>query len=165
MASPTISAAITQLNLYGYPLIIVLENIGDILIIIIFSRQRLNACSTYVLSLATVNDIYLTFNCLSRIFPYPFTDMTLSAFVYCKMRYYISGTFGQVAKTMIVLAAVDRYMITNIRVSFRVFSTPRGAKYLIFFSFIFWLIAGVHIPIMWFITTYHISCIQLFNLS
>ncbi len=39
-------------------------------------------------------------------------------------------------------------MIASTRTHFRAFNTPKRAKYLIFLSFIFWLIAGCHIPIM-----------------
>jgi hypothetical protein len=49
---------------------------------------------------------------------------------------------------VILLVCIDRYMITSTRANFRAFSTVKRAKYLVVFSFIFWLIASCHIPIM-----------------
>ena len=49
---------------------------------------------------------------------------------------------------MLVLACIDRFLITSDRASFRAFSTPKRAKYLIFFSIIFWSLFVIHIPIM-----------------
>jgi hypothetical protein len=68
--------------------------------------------------------------------------------VYCKIRRYLSGSLGGTAKTVIVLACIDRYIITSNHANFRAFSTPKRAKYLVLFSFLFWLIASCHIPIM-----------------
>jgi hypothetical protein len=49
---------------------------------------------------------------------------------------------------MLVLACIDRYLITSDRASFRAFSTLKRAKYFIFFTYIFWLTAASHILIM-----------------
>jgi len=148
MSLTSLTTIQNSLNYYGYPLILTLGNIGNLFIFIIFSRQQHNACSFYVLSLAIVNNIYLTFNCLTRMLSYSFISSSLAAFAYCKIRYYISGTFGQVAKTIIVLACIDRYMMTHIYINFRACSTLKRAKIMVFISFIFWLIAGCHIPIL-----------------
>jgi hypothetical protein len=53
-----------------------------------------------------------------------------------------------VAKTMLVLACIDRFLITNDRAILRALSTPKKAKYLICFSIIFWFLISIHIPIM-----------------
>ncbi len=58
------------------------------------------------------------------------------------------NVLGQTTKTMLPLACVDRYMITNSRARIRAFSTPKRAKYIIIISCIFWLIALCHTPIM-----------------
>ncbi|CAF0925611.1 unnamed protein product [Rotaria sp. Silwood1] len=142
---PTIQ---NQLNLYGYPICLVLGNIGNIFIIIIFGQQRVNACSTYLISSAIANSCYLTFNSFVQIFPFYYNDESLRAFILCKIRFYISNVLGQIAKTMIVLACIDRFMCTSSRVKFRAFSQPKRAKWLIFLSIIFWPIFASHISIM-----------------
>ena len=49
---------------------------------------------------------------------------------------------------MLLLACIDRYMITSNQAHRRALSTPKRAKYLILFSYIFWLIVACHVPIM-----------------
>jgi len=44
---------------------------------------------------------------------------------------------GQLPKTMLVLACIDRFLMTSERASFRAFSTPKRAKYIIFFFVFF----------------------------
>jgi hypothetical protein len=48
---------------------------------------------------------------------------------------------------MLILACIDRFLITSTRASFRAFSTPKRAKYIIFFSIIFWALFTIHSPI------------------
>jgi hypothetical protein len=148
MSSTILDTIQTQLNLYGYSLFMILGNAGNAFIVIIFYRQRQNACSIYLLSSAIVNILYLTIDGFSGIFPVNYGDETPLAFVLCKMYPYISAVLGQVAKTMLVLACIDRFLITNDRATFRAFSTPKRAKYLIFFSVIFWSLLSIHFPIM-----------------
>ena len=70
MSSSTLTTIQNQLNLYGYSIFMILGNIGNVFIVIIFSRQRQNACSIYLISSAVVNIVYLTFNGIVSIFPF-----------------------------------------------------------------------------------------------
>jgi hypothetical protein len=148
MSSTILATAQSQLILYGYSLFMIFGNIGNAFIVIIFSRQRQNACSIYLLSSAIVNILYLTFNGFIQIFPVKYIDETPTTLALCKTYTYLTSIIGQVAKTLIVLACIDRYLITSDRATRRAFSTPKRAKYLIFFFVIFWSLMGVHIPIM-----------------
>jgi hypothetical protein len=49
---------------------------------------------------------------------------------------------------LLILACIDRFLITSNRARFRAFSTPKRAKYLIFFSCIFWSLFLIPIPII-----------------
>jgi hypothetical protein len=80
------------------------------------------------------------------MFYYP--DRTILVIIFCKLYKYILYIVGQEAKTMITLACIDRFLITSNRVSFRAFSTPKRAKYLILYSLIFWSLSAIHVPIM-----------------
>jgi hypothetical protein len=148
MSSISLTTIQTQLNLYGFSLFMILGNAGNAFIVILFSKQRQNACSIYLLSAAIVNILYLTFNGFTTIFPVNYGDETLLAFGLCKITPYIIGFLGQISKTMLVLACIDRFLITSDRAGFRAFSTPKRAKYLIFFSALFWPLLAIHIPIM-----------------
>jgi len=76
----SLSAVITiqnYLNLYGYSLVMNLDNIGNIFNKILFNRQCHNVCSIYTLNLAIINDLYITFNSLPRIIPYDLGNKTI----------------------------------------------------------------------------------------
>jgi hypothetical protein len=148
MSSTSLTTIQTQLNLYGFSLFMILGNAGNAFIVILFSKQRQNACSIYLLSAAIVNILYLTFNGFTTIFPVNFGDETPLAYVLCKITPYIIGFLGQISKTMLVLACIDRFLITSDRAGFRAFSTTKRAKYLIFFSALFWPLLAIHVPIM-----------------
>jgi hypothetical protein len=102
----------------------------------------------YLISSAVTNSVYLTFDGFFQIFPIYYGDGTIRAIDLCKIHAYIPNALGQIAKTMLVLASIDRFLITSDRASFRAFSTPKRAKYLIVFSFSFWFLFVIHVPIM-----------------
>ncbi|CAF1407593.1 unnamed protein product [Adineta steineri] len=99
----------------------ILGDIGNIFIVIIFLQHKQNACAIYLISAAILNSIYITFNRFVQYFPFYYSDETLRAFVLCKIRLYLPSIIGQLAKTMIVFACIDRFMITNNRVIVRAF--------------------------------------------
>jgi hypothetical protein len=148
MSSSILTTIQTQVNLYGYSISMILGNIGNVFIVILFNRQQKSACSIYLISGAIVNNIYLLFLGFVELFPLTYNNGTVFAFALCKLRSYIPTVVGQVAKSMIVLACIDRYMITSDRATFRAFSTPKRAKYFVFFSIIVWSLLAIFIPIM-----------------
>jgi hypothetical protein len=149
MSSSTLTTIQTQLNLYGYSISMIFGTIGNVFIVILFSQQQRSACSIYLISSAIVNNFYLLFLGFTQLFPFNYTNETTFAFIFCKFRTYIINILGEVARIMIVLACIDRYLMTNDRVAFRAFSTPKRAKYLVFFSTILWCLLTIHIPIMY----------------
>jgi hypothetical protein len=148
MSSPTLTTIQTRLNLYGYPILMILGIIGNVFIVLIFSRQHRNPCAIYLMSSAIVNSVYIICFALVQIFPYYYGNETMLDLVVCKLYGYILNDLGQIARTIIVLACLDRFIITNERATFRAFSTPKRAKWLILLSILFWLIFIIFIPIM-----------------
>ena len=69
MSSSVLPTIQVQLNRYGYSIFMVLGNIGNTFIAIIFSQQRQNACSIYLLTSAIVNMVYQTVYGFLAIFP------------------------------------------------------------------------------------------------
>jgi len=147
MSSSTLAAIQTQLNFYAYPVFMTLGSIGNILIVVLFRQQSQSACSIYLITSAIMNILYLLFTGFFETFV-TYGDRTIREIMLCKISTYITGVIGQVTKTMLVFACIDRYLITSTQVNLRAISTPKRAKYLIFFAIIFWLIAGIHAPIM-----------------
>ncbi len=135
ISSSTLTTIQTQLIFYGYSASMVLGSIGNVFILIIFSRHRQNACPIYLMTSAIINILYLLASGFFETFPFH-DDRTIGAIILCKFSGYIPGVIAQVTKTMLVLACIDRYLITNNQARFRAFSTPKRAKYLIVFSII-----------------------------
>jgi hypothetical protein len=134
----------------------ILGNIGNIFIVIIFSQQRQSACAIYLICAAVMNTVYLTFDGIASIFILYYPDRTTSVILFCKIYKYILYAVGQVPKTLLTLACIDRFLITSRRASFRAFSTPKRAKYFIFFSCIFWSLFTIPVPVM--ITSVYGQC-------
>jgi len=126
----------------------ILGNIGNLFIAIIFTRYRQNACALYLISSAVVYSICLTFEGIIGIVILYYSNRTTHTITFCKIYSYIINVIGQVPKTMIILACIDRFLITSTRANFRAFSTPKRAKYIIFFSTIFWTLFCIPAPIM-----------------
>ena len=147
MSVSTLTSIQTYMNSYGYPAVIVLGTIGNIFTLIFFSRQRNSPCSLYLMHSAISNLLYLLQGGFTQIFPITYYDQTLGMLLFCKFNIYMQNFLGQVAKTTLILACIDRYMITSDKARFRAFSTPKRAKYAIILTYIFWLIAASHVLI------------------
>jgi hypothetical protein len=133
MSSATLATIQTELTRYGYPILMILGTIGNIFILMLFKRQRQNPCAVYLMSSAIVNSLYLLSFGFVQIFPFYYGGGTIFASLFCKIYVYIINVFGQIARTMVAFACVDRFMITNERANFRAFSTLKRAKWFIFF--------------------------------
>jgi len=147
MPTSILTSIQNEINFIGYPILMFFGNIGNIFVIIVFSRQRQNTCSLYLINSAIVNILHLTINGFLKIFSYSYNDASIRALILCKLSNYGPAFLGQVTKTMIVFACIDRYMITSHRATIRAFSTPKRTKYIIFFSYIFWLVVSSHLLI------------------
>jgi hypothetical protein len=148
MSSSTLTTIENVLTVYGYAITMILGNIGNLFIIIIFSRQRQSACAIYLIYSAVVNIVASTYSSIATILMFYYPDRTTLVISFCKLHKYILYILGQEPKTMLVFACIDRFLISSDRVSFRAFSTPKRAKYFICSSFIFWLLTTIHVPIM-----------------
>jgi hypothetical protein len=148
MSSSTLGTIQTVLTLYGNTIFMILGNIGNVFIVMIFSRQRENPCAIYLISSAVLNSVYLTFADITGILIMYYPGRTMGTIFFCKMYAYAVNVMGQVPKTMIVFACIDRFLITSTSANFRAFSTLKRAKYFIFFSIVFWALFATPAPIM-----------------
>ena len=148
MASATLTVIQNQFVLYGNAIFTVVGNIGNALIIMILSQQRSTACSIYLISSAVVNFVFLMVNGYFQIFPFNYSDGTNGSIIFCKVSAYILNILGQLSKTTLIFACIDRFLITSSRANTRTFSTIKRAKCLIVLSFIFWSLFTLHVPIM-----------------
>ena len=148
MGTAILSYIVSPMNFYGYPILLVCGNIGNVFILILFYPQRHQPCSFYLLNSAVSNILHLTINCFFKIFPSTYSTGNLQELILCKITNYIPGFLGQVPKTLLVCACIDRYMITSKNVHLRAFSTIKRAKYLTYAVYIFWAIIQIHV-LLW----------------
>ena len=144
MSSLTLTNIQNQINLYGYSIVIIMGNVGNALIVIRFYKQCQNACSLYLLCSAIMNSVFLTLGSFTQLLPIYYGDAALYKFALCKINYYLQCATAQIAKTTLVFACIDRFLITSDRVRFRALSTTKRAKYFIFFTITFWLLMEIY---------------------
>jgi hypothetical protein len=150
MSSIVNSLAMIQQNAirYGFPFLLALGNIGNLLFIITFSRKqhRHNPCSLYLLTSAIVNLIGINWGYgsnLNAIYqsPDPFTV----SLALCRTRGYIIQITSSIHRTMIALACMDRFALSSSQASIRAYSKPKVALKMIVGSILFWMIASIHL--------------------
>ena len=144
MSIATLNVVQTQINTYGYIVPLIFGSIGNVFVLILFSRQRRNACSIYITGSTAGNLLFLVTNYPLRMLYFAYNDGSITGLLLCKFSNYIPTALGQAAKTILIFACIDRYLITNERATLRALSTPKRAKYLVFFAYIFWAIAASH---------------------
>lgn len=113
------------------PMIIIFGTCGNILNILILTRQRLRgyACSLYFVALSIVNVFYtsvvLVFNLLTDGHN---IDPAKHSNVFCKIISYFLNLCPMLAVTFIVLASIDRYCSSSVHVRVRRFSQLNIAR-------------------------------------
>jgi hypothetical protein len=152
MSSIVNSLAMIQQNVirYGFPFLLALGNIGNLLFIITFSRKqhRQNPCSLYLLASAIVSLIGLNWGYGSNLISiYLSPDPFNVSLALCRTRGYVVQTTSVIYRTMIALACMDRFALSSSRVNIRAYSKPRVALKMIVGSILFWMIATIHLPI------------------
>ena len=139
---------ITQrITFYSPIIIITIGTIGCICNFITFSsiKLRKNTCALYFLCAAIFDLLTLDIGMLTRLLADHF-GITLyqQSRAYCKIRQFLVNTMPAIATCFIVLAAMDRYMSTSSRITYRAFATIRYAKRIVPFSLIVCCLTYAH---------------------
>ncbi|CAF3490159.1 unnamed protein product [Rotaria sp. Silwood2] len=129
---------------YGMVILFLFGNIGNVFIILLFYQYRKNAWSIYLSSGTIINIIYLTFDIPIFIYTYFHDEPIPYSLVFCKLRFYLSHVFGQMARYLFVLACFDRYILTSRNFHLRNFNRSINAKCSILLVIIFWCIICSH---------------------
>ena len=96
MSSSSLTTIQTQMSLYGFPVLLVVGTIGNIFVLILFSRRLHNACSLYLINSAATNIFYLQFNIFFRMFPPNYSEQSTRASILCKILSYVPNVSGQI---------------------------------------------------------------------
>ena len=151
MSTVGASLVLIQQNLirYGFPLLLALGNLGNVLFVVIFCKRshRNNPCSLYLIVSAIAGSIGLNWGLgtnLNAIYqrPDPFTI----SLVLCRTRGYLLQLAFVVHRTMILLACIDRYALSSPSAKIRAYSKPKLAMKLIAGTTLFWTISSLQQP-------------------
>lgn len=102
-----------QLTYYGGTTALVLGVIGNALVVLLFSKNHRNACSMCLMWASVMNICSLSYSIPQNIYTYAYGDLTVRSLIYCRIRNYLGNVWGQMARFFILLACVDRYVLTN----------------------------------------------------
>jgi hypothetical protein len=148
MSSSVLPVLQVQLNRYGLPVILILGNIGNIFIVLLFSKHRRNACSMYLKWAAVMNSAFITLNIPIALYTIDYGDPTVRSEVFCKVRFYLYHAWGQISRYLLVLACADRFWLTSHQARFRFINRPSVSKRFTGIIFICWHTVSIHIPIL-----------------
>ncbi len=151
------SYSITLLNhlsiyLYRYilPIICISSNIGNLLTALVFAKKswRKNVCVFYFNTCLISNTCYINSVVLATIFIFGFNiQLQNSNVVLCKFYFYAAFLFAVLFPTILILASIDRLLISSQNVDTRLYSSKRLAYFSIGISTIFWSIFFIHVLI------------------
>ena len=143
----SLGLAQTYLFRFGGPILTSLGTVSCILSLAVFFKKNLrkNPCSIYLIAyhIASLLLIYTTVlpQTLARGYN---VDPTLYNLVLCRFRFYTTFLFDALGPSYLILASIDRILLTSRHALTRQRSTPRLAYVCIMFVTLFWLLAQSH---------------------
>ena len=142
-----------QTNFYriGGPILMVIGTLSCTLSFMVFMRKNLrkNPCSIYLMAV-NVSNILLIFTSISLstlAIGYKI-DPSLSNLRFCRFRYYVMFLFDILGPSYLILAAIDRVLLTSPNALTRQRSTPRLAYTCIIIATVFWTLMHLHAAIV-----------------
>ncbi|CAF0721953.1 unnamed protein product [Adineta steineri] len=145
----TASLIFIQTNLYriGGPIIIIIGTTSSIISLIVFCKKvlRKNPCSVYFVAFNVINFLYVYASILptSLSLGYAFHFVTENLPI-CRLIIYTTFLFDCLSPFYLIMASVDRILITSSNVSVRQRSTCRLAYKCIIGGALFWMLFQSH---------------------
>lgn len=136
---------------YGFPVLLVVGNIGNLTCIVMFiqKRHRKSSCSLYLLSAAIFSVIGLNWSLVTNTYAlYQPPDPFSISLALCRIRGFILQSTSVLYQFMILLSCIDRFASTSPRASVRNFSNPKMALKMIAGSTLFWMLMSMHLLIL-----------------
>ncbi len=134
---------------YAFPIIIGLGNLGNLLIIGIYSQKkyRTSSCSIYLIASSCFCLMAANWAIIPLINALDHFDWVSNSVVVCRIRGYTIHTSSMCFRYTLVLVCADRYALCSTRAAIRALSRPQIAYRLIAGLMIFWSVVSVHILI------------------
>ena len=147
------SLLLIQRDLYrfGGPILMVIGTVSAIMSLMVFTKKTLrkNPCSIYFIAFNLFNVLLIftsiLFSTLSNGYGIDPRSRNLS---FCRFRYYTMFLFDILGPSYLILAAIDRILVTSRNARTRRWSTPRLAVASVIIITLFWLLLHIHLLIL-----------------
>ena len=142
-----LNTVIVSIYGYGNTVIYVLGTIGNLLSIAIFLKKkwRKNVCVFYFLVSLLLSLVGLNCIVLASSFMTGWNiNIQNSSVLLCKLLFYVSFVTATLTPTVLILASIDRLLISSQNIDTRLYSSKRLAYFLISISTIFWILFNLH---------------------
>ena len=139
-----------NMNKFGTSILFFMGNLGNLCSILIFSTRswRKNVCVFYFTFNLWCNLAYINSSMLGNFFIIALNvNAHNSNNVICKLFYYIKLLCSSIYPTVLILASIDRLLISSQNVDTRLYSSKRLAYLTVTISLFFWVLSLVHILI------------------
>ncbi|CAF0991374.1 unnamed protein product [Adineta steineri] len=137
----------TNLLQIGGPILLVCGVIGCVINLIVFAQKNLrkSPCSIYLIAVNIGNLLNITLPILFFILAYGYDiDLTTHNLFMCRFYYYTTYLFDILSAFYLILASIDRVLVTSSNVRTRQKSTRRLAYICIGSGTLFWILFHCH---------------------
>ncbi len=138
------------INRYIVPVICILAITGNLLSALLFAKKswRKNDCVFYFNICLLINSCYIISSMLGNILMTGFKINLFNTSVFlCKAYYYAAFLFSTLLPTVLILASIDRLLISSQNVDTRLYSSKRLAYFSISINVFFWIVFYSHLLI------------------
>jgi hypothetical protein len=140
-------SVLTSLFIFGGLILLTIGSISCILNLAVFtsSTLRKNPCAICFVAMSTVNLLYLYLGLLPTILQSGFNiNPGASNIVFCRSFYYIDLILAGLGPTYVIVASIDRTLVTSRNAGTRRKSTRRLAIVCLISSALFWSLFHIH---------------------
>ena len=148
MSTATLLYSIQQ-NIFrlGGPILIAFGSLSCLLNLMVFTKNTLrkNPCAICLMGVNMVNFLSFYLSVLPAVFALAYNiDPGASNIVGCRFRYYIAVVLACLESSYIILASIDRILITSPNAAARKFSTRRLVTICMILIAAFWVLLHIH---------------------
>lgn len=147
MSSSTLYSAATYISQIGGPVLLALGVIGSILNLIVFTRDTLrkSPCAICFVAVNIINLMFLIFSFIPTFLSSGYgINPGYRNLAYCRSLSYIGFILSSLGPSYLILASIDRTLITSRNAGTRKRSTRRLAITCIIGLAVFWMIFQIH---------------------
>lgn len=153
------SLQLAQKNLYYFsgPLLMFFGTISCICNILVFIQKNLwkNPCSICLIAFNVASFFLLCISLLSAILQIGYNiEPGAYNLVYCRIRYYVAFLFACLPPFYLILASIDRALVTSMNIRLRQLSNRCFIYRCIFILTLFWILFHIHV-------FFHVNLLQL----